>query len=98
MDAEIVPSVSPKDPLPSGVDVINTLPDEVLLKIFGYLDSEDILWKISKVSLRFERLSKDPTLLQEIVFNAGDEDLVDFESKVDALKRSKNLTQIYFNF
>ena len=94
MDVRIVPSVSPNDPLPSGVDVINTLPDEVLLKIFGYLDSEDIVWNISKVSQRFETLSKDSTLLRKIVFKQ--KDLVD-KSMVDALKRSKNLIEFHFD-
>ena len=66
MDAKTVPSISPNDPLPSGVDVINTLPDEVLLKIFGYLDS---LWSISKVNQRFGILSKDSSLIRKIVIH-----------------------------
>ena len=92
MDAKTVPSISPNDPLPSGVDVINTLPNEVLLKIFGYLDS---LWSISKVNQRFGILSKDSSLIRKIVIhNAGNEDLADFG--VDILKRSKNLIALQF--
>ena len=68
-------------------------PDEVLLKIFGYLNSEDIVKKISKVSQRFEILSKDQSLLKKMVF--WNQDCKD-ESMLDALKRSKNLNQLSF--
>ena len=95
MESKTARSVSPKDPLPSGVDVINTLPNEVLLKIFGYLDSEDSLRNVSKVSQRFEILSKDSSLIRKIaIHNARNEDLADFG--VDVLKRSKNLIELQF--
>ena len=85
--------VSPNDPLPSGADVINKLPNEILLRILGYLDSYDIVRNISGVSQRFETLSKDPTLLRALVFSK--EDCLD-ESMIDALKHSKNLKELSF--
>ena len=95
MDAkcEPIPKISPNDPLPSGEDVINKLPNEVLLKIFGYLNSKFIVKNISKVSQRFEELSKEPTLLRKIVFY---EDDCSNESMVQALERSKNLSELCF--
>ena len=91
MDVETFFSVSPNDPLPSGADVINKLPNEVLLNIFGYLDSKDIVKNISGVSQRFEALTKNPTLLNKIVFN--EEDCSD-ESMIDALVGDGDLVLI----
>ena len=59
--------MSPETPLISGADPINKLPDEVLLKIFCYLSSKDIIMTISLVSERFHRLSQDSKLLTEIL-------------------------------
>ena len=61
------PSVSPDFPLASGADEINKLPNEILLKIFGYLNSNFVVKNISEVSQRFEMLSKDPNLLTNFV-------------------------------
>ena len=49
--------ISPETPLISGADPINKLSDEVLLKIFSYVSSNDIIKSISLVSERFHRLS-----------------------------------------
>ena len=59
--------MSPETPLISGADPINELPDEVLLKIFCYLSSKDIIMTILLVSERFHRLSQDSKLLTEIL-------------------------------
>ena len=93
MDAKVVPLMSPNIPLPSGADVINKLPNEVLLMIFGHLDSKFIVQNISKVSQRFETLSKDSTLIRKMEFRLTDRS---DKSMVDTLKRSKNLIELTF--
>ena len=91
MDAQ----TNPKIPLPSGADVINKLPNEVLLKIFEYLDSRFIVKKISKVCQRFKGLSKTQSLLKRMVFCKKD---CSDEAMVDALEHSKNLIKIRFMY
>ena len=44
------------------------LPDEVLLKILSYLSTYDILKRVAPVCRNFERLSKDPLLINELYF------------------------------
>ena len=41
------------------------LPDEIWLKIFGYLTTSDNLKQISLVSKRFNNLSKDSCLIKK---------------------------------
>ena len=65
--------ISPETPLISGADPINKLPDEVLLKIFSYQSTDDIIKPISLVSERFHRLSQDSTLLKEIYITERNE-------------------------
>ena len=55
----------------TGFDLINQLSDEVLVKIFGYCSSNDLFARIALVNKRFERLSKDRTLLKEIYLRAS---------------------------
>ena len=43
-------------------------PNEVWLKIFGYLPTNEILLQISRVCKRFYELSKDSSLITEIYF------------------------------
>ena len=47
---------------------ILALPDEVLLKILSYLSTYDILKRVAFVCRDFERLSKDPLLINELYF------------------------------
>ena len=42
------------------------LPDEILLKIMGYLSNKDVLKNLAQVSKRFHRLSKDTQLITKI--------------------------------
>ena len=44
------------------------LPDEILLKIMGYLSNKDVLKNVGQVSKRFHRLSRDPFLIKKIEF------------------------------
>ena len=43
------------------------LPDEIMLKIMGFLSNKDVLKNLAQVSKRFHRLSKDPHLIKRIV-------------------------------
>ena len=92
MDVEPDPLISPNVPLPSGADVINKLPNEILLKIFGYLKTKFILKNISKVSQRFKMLSNEPTLLRKLEFNNNKDCLNG--SMIEALLRCKSLRKL----
>ena len=46
--------------------LLNKLPDEILLKIFGYLSTYDILRNVAQVSKKFKKLSEDPFLIRKI--------------------------------
>ena len=55
----------------SNVEIEKTklpLPDEVYLKIFSYLCTNDILENVARVCQEFYRLSKDTQLIKEIRF------------------------------
>ena len=73
------------------------LPNEVLLKIFGYLSTYDILCNVSPVCKSFERLSKDKYLIQ--ILEICDTSILD--SKTSILKvlktQSSNLTKLVIN-
>ena len=45
-------------------------PDEILLKIMGYMSTADILTKMARVSKRFNRLSQDQSLIKRIEFKS----------------------------
>ena len=46
------------------------LPDEILLKIMGYLSNKDVLKNLAQVSKRFHELSRDPHLIKKIEFKS----------------------------
>ena len=69
------------------------LPDEVLMKIFSYLSTKDILTNIAAVCKTFNRLSKDPYLIKEICLGTNIRDT----NKKDVYKflyRSSGLTKL----
>ena len=49
---------------------IMELPDEILLKIMGYLSNKDVLKNLAQVSKRFHELSRDPYLIKKIEFKS----------------------------
>ena len=73
------------------------LPNEVLLKIFGYLSTFDILCNVSLVCKSFKRLSKDKYLIQILKIC----DTTILTSKTSILKvlknQSSNLTKLVIN-
>ena len=77
------------------------LSDEILLKIFGYLSSYDILRNVAQVSKRFQKLSENPFLIRKIELHhfgywgaksTGDQ----IRGLLKVLKISKNLR--FFSF
>ena len=72
---------------------ILTLPDEVLLKIFGHLSTYNILTQIALVCKDFHRLSKDPTLITEIYLSPKVLEQSSYKIFVqDVIQRSSCLT------
>ena len=72
------------------------LPDEILLKIFKYLSTYDILKRIAPVCKDFYRISKDSRLIRKIeLFNDNAKHTMDEVTEPDYLfevvERSKNL-------
>ena len=80
----------------SGPLLETKLPDEILLKILGYLSSSDVLRNVARVSKKFKKLSEDPFLIRKIELHKGllTEDQV--KGCLEVLKKSKNLT--FFSF
>ena len=74
----------------SEVDLINRLSDEVILKILSFASTNDIFNNVNLVCKRFERLSKDPTLLKEINLTRRTNES-DKNYTYEALRRSRNL-------
>ena len=77
----------------SGPLLETKLPDEILLKILGYLSSSDVLRNVARVSKKFKKLSEDPFLIRKIELHKGllTEDQV--KGCLEVLKKSKNLTE-----
>ena len=69
---------------------VTDLPDEVLLNVFGYLSTHEVLKHIALVCKHFQRLSKDSSLIKEIYLKP----LIDESSQeyiYEALGRSRCL-------
>ena len=70
---------------------IQNLPDEILIHIFKFLSTFDILKRIALVCKNFYKLSKDKSLFKEI-------EISDFkqtkEQKYEILERTKDLTKL----
>ena len=60
-------------------NVLELLPDEVLMKIMDYLSTYDILRIIAQVSKKFRKISLDPFLIKSIKLRAQLEDLTEEE-------------------
>ena len=68
------------------------LPEKVLLKIFGFLSTQEIFSKVALVCKRFNLLSKDPNLIKfwDVIFDNE----YDFEYIAKVLLRTRNLRQL----
>lgn len=69
------------------------LPDEILLKIFSHLSSLEILVTISCVCKHFNRLAKDPSLLESITLKPN-VDEANQEHIINVLTRSRCLKRL----
>ena len=80
------------------------LPEEILMKIMGYLSTYDILRIIAPVCKKFWQISRDPFLIKSIKLRAQLEDLTEKEEEKlcgdfsDVVRRSEKLKFLSFNF
>ena len=72
---------------------LTDLPDEILLRIFSYLSSFQILNSIAIVNKHFNALSKDQTVLQEIILKPNLEE-ENQDSIINAISRSRCLKSL----
>ena len=85
-------------------NILELLPDEVLMKIMDYLSTYDILRIIAQVSKRFRKISLDPFLIKSIKLRAQLEDLTEKEEEKllsdfsDVVRRSEKLKFLSLNF
>ena len=52
-------------------DLLRELPNEIFLKIMGYLSTYDILKRMAPVSKNFYQLSQDPTIIKQLEFKTN---------------------------
>ena len=69
------------------------LPDEILLKIFSYLKTFEVLNSVALVSKHFHRLSKDPSIITQI-FLKPFSDHFHQQIIIDAISRSRGLKSL----
>ena len=79
----------------SGPLLETKLPDETLLKIFGYLSSYDVLRNVARVSKKFKKLSEDPFLIRH--FDTSDWTEDQMKGCLKVLQRSQNLRVFSFD-
>ena len=80
------------------------LPDEILMKIMGYLSTYDLLRIVAQVSKKFQEISRDPFLIKSIELRPQLEDLTEEEEEklcgdfLDVVRRSEKLKFLSLNF
>lgn len=72
---------------------ITMLPDEILMKIFSYIPTDEILLNVSPVCKRFYRLSLDSKLIQHLTLGENIND-TNYENIYEVLNRAKFLTEL----
>jgi hypothetical protein len=74
------------------------LPNEILLKIFSYVPTIDLIRNVSKVSRSFKQLSKDP--LSHVALHLDDLELsaTDFRNFKQFLKGKYSIQEVYLPF
>ena len=73
---------------------LTDLPDEILLKIFFYLKTSEVLNKVSLVCKHFYRLSQDPSVIKEIFLKPNTINDTQLGDVTDAISRSRNLISL----
>ena len=85
-------------------NIFELLPDEILMKILGYLSTYDLLRILAPVSKKFWKISQDPFLIKSIKLRAQLEDLTEKEEEKllsdfsDVVRRSEKLKFLSLNF
>jgi len=85
-------------------NILELLPDEVLMKIMDYLSTYNILRIIAQVSKKFQKVSLDPFLIKSIKLRAQHEDLTEEEEEKlcgdfsNVVRRSQKLKFLSLNF
>ena len=85
-------------------NIFEVLPDEILMKIVGYLSTYDLLRILAPVSKKFWKMSQDPFLIKSIKLRAQLEDLTEKEEEKllsdfsDVVRRSEKLKFLSLNF
>ena len=80
------------------------LPDEILMKIMGYLSTYDLLRIVAQVSKKFQEISRDPFLIKSIKLRPQLEDLTEEEEEKlcgdfsNVVRRSQKLKFLSLNF
>ena len=69
---------------------IATLPNELLIKIFSHLSTQDLRDNVAKVSKQFKDLCKSPLVHQVVTVNAG-------ENEADFLRAATMITELHVN-
>ena len=77
--------------------LFSKLPDEILLKILGYLSSSDVLRNVARVSKQFKKLSEDPFLIKTVELHNGLKTDDQVKGCLEVLKTSKNLKIFSFD-
>ncbi|CAG0922369.1 unnamed protein product [Notodromas monacha] len=78
------------------ISPLNDLPDEILIKIFGYLDSSRDIPKVARVCKRFHSIATDEIVWFKNLLTAGifplsvDEHFLDLINKLDSRKADPN--------
>ena len=79
----------------SETDVTGNVPNEIWMKIIGYLKTEDVFLGFGQVCKRFNDLTHDPTAIKSFEFLNGDSILsTGIEKVLKILRRSKSLKRI----
>ena len=79
----------------SKTDVTGNVPNEIWMKIIGYLKTEDVFLGFGQVCKRFNDLTHDPTAIKSFEFLNGDSILsTGIEKVLKILRRSKSLKRI----
>ena len=77
------------------------VPNEIILRILGYLSTYDVLRNVARVSTKFHQLSKDPCLIRKLKISKSwprDKTREYSKSLLQVLKRCRNLTFLSINF
>ena len=79
------------------------LPDEIVMKIMGYLSTYDLLRIMAQVSKKFQKISQDPFLIKSINLRAQLKSLTEEEEEkfgdnfLDVVRRSEKLKFLSLN-